>query len=124
LADGNSELAVGIAGPGGDTVQIYQGSSGELKSIAAYNLAAQAVGIQFGQLDSDPFGDVAVAAGQEITIVHGGPEFANPRAERLSLPFAVQALAIGNFVWDREARPELAVLGNDGELRVLEQERN
>ncbi|OLE55152.1 MAG: hypothetical protein AUG51_04660 [Acidobacteria bacterium 13_1_20CM_3_53_8] len=125
-ADGNTDVAVGIAGPSGHTLLIYDGAEGGLSGQpTSYQLPYEATAVEFGRLDSDPFMDAAVATGNEVEIVHGWGRLnrvsAESRVERVSVPFNVQSLALGNFVWDRQSNTEIAAQAEGGELYLLEQ---
>jgi hypothetical protein len=40
--------------------------------------------------------------------------------EQLSFPFAITSLAVGDFIWDREHRMEIALLSADGSVHLLQ----
>jgi len=75
-------------------------------------------------MDTDPFMDIAVAAGNEIDILHGwGRKFSparESRVERVKAPSEVLGMAVGRFVWNRQARQEIAVMGADGTVSILQ----
>ena len=124
-ADGFTDLAVGVSGPGGDAVLIFDdGMNGFSSPVAEYQLAEPASAIEFGGLDDDPFQDVAVAAGSELLVAHGWSRkeqvAAGSRVERFSVGAGVRGLALGQFTWDRQGRSEIAALTHDGTLRVVE----
>ena len=124
-ADGLTDLAVGVSGPGGDSLLIFDGAADGLsKALAEYQLSAPASAIEFGGLDDDSYMDVAVADGSELTVVHGwgrkeqvAPE---SRVERVNVGPGLRGLALGEFEWDRQGRTEIAALTYDGTVHVVE----
>jgi hypothetical protein len=79
-------------------------------------------------LDDDYPIDLAIAAENELIIVHGrdrklsyespvGSEVEPPRVDHHLQPFRIQSLAIGNFV--SNSRNDLALLSTDGDIYVL-----
>ncbi|MFZ0063084.1 MAG: hypothetical protein WAL47_13720, partial [Pyrinomonadaceae bacterium] len=124
-ADGFSDLAVGVSGPSGEVLLIFDdGVNGFSKALAEYPLSQPASAIEFGGLDDDPFQDVAVAAGSEILIVHGWGRkeqvVAESRGERVNVGSGLRGLALGHFAWDREGRSEIAALTQDGTVHIVE----
>jgi hypothetical protein len=123
-ADGFSDLAVGVAGPAGPALLIFDDAmAGFSHALLQYQLSAPASAIEFGGLDDDPFLDVAVAAGSEVDIIHGWGRDRSAafksRVERINLENNARGLAIGEFVWDREGRSEIAALTDDGSVHIL-----
>jgi CSLREA domain-containing protein len=128
-ADGRLDVAVGINGAQGPEVLIFDGASGGFQSEPLhFPMSSRAVSVEFGELDSDPFMDLAVADGSEVSIVHGwGRKVgANPQnqVERIPLAYTAQTIAVDNFTWDRQGTREIAVLAGDGSARVLENSRS
>jgi len=124
-ADGTPDLAVGISGPDGPAMLIYDGAAGSLSSEALrYQLPTQASAVEFGEVDSSPFMGVAVATGSEIEIIHGWGRKQNvnaqSRVERIDLGSNVRALALGFFIWNRAGSKQLAALLDDGTVRILQ----
>ena len=66
-------------------------------------------------------GDIAILAADKALILHGFSQYAGTsnsnRLETLSFDFPVQALALGDFIWDRENSTELALLKADGSVQ-------
>src|SRR5712691_9439153 len=107
LSGGVSALAAGHLGNGQAFTNLVVGISGSKKSfsllilgrtevglgaLASYPLGASASNIVFGDLDGDARPDLAVLAGGQVLIYHG----ASGQLEPVSLPFSVQALALGS----------------------------
>jgi hypothetical protein len=123
-----SDVAVGINGTDGPLVMVFDGGSDGLRGVPLnYSLPAEATSLTLGYFDRDSFFDLAVAAGQEVDIIHGqGIRRAgaivdpNSRIERLTLPFTARALVPGEFIWNRDNRKDLAVLADDGTVHTLQ----
>ena len=124
-ADGSADVAVAVSGSGGASLLLYDGAEGGLAGEpVSYRLSSPASAVEFGEMDSDPFMDVAVASGSQIVIVHGwGRKLTvdpQSRVERIDIPFTAMGLAPGFFIWNREARKQLAAIGEDGTVRILQ----
>ncbi|HEX7295749.1 MAG TPA: hypothetical protein VF251_08365, partial [Pyrinomonadaceae bacterium] len=124
-ADGFTDLAVGVSGPDGNSVLILDDATeGFSNALAEYRLSGPANGIEFGGLDDDPFTDLAIAAGNEVLVIHGWgrKEEVAPasRVERMNVGSDVRGLALGQFTWDRQARSEIAALTSDGTVHIAQ----
>ncbi len=126
-ADGMTDVAVGVTSPGGDALLIFDGAEGFSNPIAQFPLAGPASGIEFGGLDDDPFRDVAIAARNEIDIVHGWGRKSSvalsTRLQRIEIGSNLRGLALGEFTWDRDGRTEMAALTDDGIVQIVQQQR-
>jgi hypothetical protein len=70
--DGLTEIAVGILGSSGAAVLVFEGPEGALRSKPEiFPLSAEATALAFGQLDEGWLADLAVAAGDELLVIHG-----------------------------------------------------
>ncbi len=110
-------VAVSIDGPEGPRVAILAPSPQGLSEVGSYATPTPATSLAWGSLGGAQ--DLAVGAGNNVMLIYG-PLGANPETESVSLPFAVQALAVGDYIWDRDGRQEIAVLGGDGAVRILQ----
>ncbi|HKN84209.1 MAG TPA: VCBS repeat-containing protein, partial [Pyrinomonadaceae bacterium] len=124
-ADGKLDVGVGVNGPGGTELLIYDGANGGLTGTPMqFPLTSEASVIRFDGMDDDPFVDAVVATGGDVLIVHGWGRKESPalnsRLECVSTPSEIRGLAVGNFSWNREGRPEIAALASDGAVRLLE----
>ena len=129
--DGLADVVVGVAGPAGPQVLVFEGSQGALRSAPeTFPAPAEVTALALGQLDDHYAIDLAVAAGHELLIVHGRDRklsldatqrTAVPPAtvDRTSLPFTITALATGDFVPEQGYRLELALLAEDGVVHLL-----
>jgi CSLREA domain-containing protein len=114
LADGYADVIVGTSGA---NLLIFEAMTSILnQQPSVYQLPAAADSVVLGQLDDDSSTDLAVIAGGQIYLQHGGER---PSPERIELPFAVKTLTIGDFIWDRDSRMELAIAADDGSLKIL-----
>jgi hypothetical protein len=98
-------------------VAILAPSTHGLTAVGSYPTPAQANSLAWGSLGSGL--DLAVGAGNNVMLIYS-PLSQNPETETVTLPFAVQALAVGDYIWDRDGRQEIAVLGGDGAVRILQ----
>ena len=68
--------------------------------------------------------DILAAVGGKIAIIHGsypGNESSKAgQVEILNQGFDASAARVGNFVWDREDLPEIALLSSNGTVHILE----
>lgn len=124
--DGLADVVIGVTTTAGAHALVFAGRKGALMSSPeVLDLPSEATAAAIGDVDEDLASDVAVAAGQELLIVHGEPKrpalnralTAAPRIERRALPFAVEAIAAGDFTGDR--RIELALVSDGGEVQMM-----
>src|SRR5215213_3170786 len=123
-ADGFTDVAVGVTGPGGESLLIFDAVEGLSNALVQQPLTGPASAIEFGGLDDDPFMDVAAAAGSEIVVNHGWGRkeqvAATSREERINVSGGLRGLAVGDFAWDREGRIEIAALTSDGVVQIVQ----
>ena len=129
-ADGLTDVAVGFIASDGPRVLVFESPEGALRGAPeSFKLSAPASALALGQLDDDSAFDLAIAAGNEVTIVHGrdrklsldAAHRADVKAAQLSrstVQSAITSIAVGDFAGD--GRSELAALMADGKVRVLE----
>ena len=127
-----SEIAVGISSGAGSQVLVYAAKESVLTDTpVTYSLPATATAIALGQLDDSSPMDLAVAAGNEVLILHDAGQaapnqkaaaaFHQSQIEHIGFSSAVTSVAVGDFISDRQSRTELAALGNDGTIHILTQ---
>ena len=112
--DGLPDVIVGV----GSEVLIYQGLgdifSGEPSRISITNNVET---LAVGQLDANSFIDIAVGNGNQISIISGSDT--ENEVNKLPQYFAIKSLIVGDFVPDREFRPEIATLDESGTIHIL-----
>jgi CSLREA domain-containing protein len=124
--DNVADIAFAVNTENGASLLIYKGASNVFSDAPlAYRLPAQSASLAIGQLDNQDPMDIIAAVGGRVAIIHGSYPDENQSArasqvEILDQVFDAAAVRVGNFVWDRENRPEIAVLGADGSVRILE----
>jgi hypothetical protein len=70
--DGLTDIVIGIAGESGPQILVFEGPGGALRSTPeAFALRAPATSLAMGQFDDEFPIDLAIAAGDELMIVHG-----------------------------------------------------
>lgn len=122
LPDNRTDLAVGIETENGGALLVFEGDNGIGDAPIGYELSAPADMLAIGQMDDSPWMDVTILAAGQISILHGrnprdGRESAKraaSRLEQIDVPFPVRSFAVGHFIYDRDARNELALLKDDG----------
>ena len=130
-ADGLADLAVGVTGREGPQVLVFEGPGGAFRrEPETIILPAEAASLALGQLDSSYEYDLAIAAGNEMLIVHGRDrklsldekrqaEVKPAILDRNSFPFLIKAIALGRFTQAQGPASDIAVLSDGGEVRYL-----
>ena len=114
-------VAVGTDGPERPRLVVFAPTRSGLTQAAIYALPAPATSIAWGALGGGTGTDLAIASGSTVVVIYSALS-SHPRRANLNLHFHVGALAPGDFVSDRNGMTEIAVLGDDGQVRILEQE--
>jgi Bacterial Ig-like domain (group 3) len=111
-------IAVGTDGPGGPRLVVFAPSHSGLISAASYTLPAPATSVAWGALGGGTGTDLAVSSGTSVVVIYSA---LSPQAQRaiINFRFRVEALTLGDFIWDRNSTTEMAVLGGDGLVRIL-----
>jgi len=129
--DGLDDVVVGVNGKQGPQVLVFEWPEGALRGEPeVFAAPAEVTALALGQLDDHYAYDLAVSAGKELLVVHGRDRRlsldASRRAEvkpatvdRHTLPFAVAALAVGDFALENGNQPELALLSEAGVVHIL-----
>jgi CSLREA domain-containing protein len=130
--DGLTDVVVGIIGRDGPQVLIFESPRGALRDKPeAVSLPSETTALAMGRLDDDEMMDLAVLVANRVVIIHGRDRRLSLDAEQqtgvppaaidqLSLPFVATSLALGDFIWDRDHRTDMAVLSADGVVHFLE----
>ena len=133
--DGQTDVAVAIENGKGAQLLIFESPEGAFKhQPEIFALPSAATDLAIGHLDRDSYGDVAVACGNNLTIVHGRGQaypldlmaemdIKRPAAAMQTRQFAfgISGLAIGKFTASRG--DSLAVLATDGSIYTLDPQR-
>ena len=128
--DSRTDLVVGIVGSDGPALLAYEANQGVVAEAAStYPLPAAATSVTLGRLDEDGATDLAIIAGNRLYVLHGEDDEASGygsvpdqragQLEAIALPFGVKAAAVSDFIWDRDARMELAVAAEDGTVQIV-----
>jgi hypothetical protein len=118
-------VVVAVNGSAGSSVLVYDPARGGLLAPpSATSVGASVTSVAIGDLDGDPYNDVAIVAGGRLLILHGG-EAASAggpdRLEAVDLPFGVQSAALGRYIPERPHRTQLALAADDGSVRLMAQ---
>ena len=116
------QVAVGTDDPEGSRLVVFAPSRSGLVNVATYTLPAPATSIAWGALGGGTGTDLAVSSGTSVVVIYSA---LNPEARRATVNFRfhAQALTLGDFIWDRNGMTEMAVLGDDGMVRILRHAR-
>ena len=119
--DGLADIVVAVTGTAGSKLLVYEGSAGALRTAPeSIQLPSEARSIAIGTLDDDYPVDIAVASGRDLLVVDGRDRKRDPqqpRVARLTTPFAISSLAIGDFIGD--VRNEIALHSEDAKLHIF-----
>ncbi|HLQ49845.1 MAG TPA: hypothetical protein VK129_00025, partial [Terriglobales bacterium] len=116
-------IIVAVERPQGPALLVYDTSANGLYLIGAYPLQAPATAVAAGNLDGDAIADVAVISGGNLSILYG--RNLTPAGnlaqglEQVPLPFSSVAVALGNYIFDRDTRSQIALLASDGSLNIV-----
>lgn len=119
-ADGRDDIVVGTSG----RLLVFDGADGGVTgSPMEIAIPGKVRTVRLGGMDDDPFVDIIAATDSEIYILHGwgrkNTQAAESQLELVTSDIGVREMTIGHFVWDREARIEIAVESNDGVVSIL-----
>ena len=128
--DGLDDLVVGISDDSGSSLLVFQSRDGaKAAQPGKIPLPAAANEIILGHIDRVLGLDMVVAAGHDLLLVQGvnslPPPLAalpEPRIETRSFPFFIQSVSLGDFIWEPEHLNELALLSDEGETIILQNE--
>jgi parallel beta-helix repeat protein len=124
--DGLADVVVGIAAASGPQLLVFSGHKGAANAAPdVLSMPSAVTSVALGDFGHDQTIDAAVAAGQELIVIHGQSRrlpgaretTAADRLDRRSLPFAVGSMVAGDFTGDR--RTDLALASQDGAVHVL-----
>jgi hypothetical protein len=101
----------------GSQLTIFAPTAQGLTAGASYELPASGDSVAWGNLGGGM--DVAVGAGSNVVLVYGALT-SKALTETVTVPFKVQGLTLGDFIWDRDGRTEISVLADDGSIQILQ----
>jgi len=133
--DGQTDVAVAFSNSKGAFLAVFEHPESAFKhKPELFKLPAPANEITIGNLDEDFYADIAVASGNQLTIIHGRGQaypwdlipqsgIQRPKAfvATRQMPFAISAMTVGRFSTKRGET--LAILGADGNIYRLEPNR-
>ena len=131
--DGMMDISIGILSRRGPKVMMFASSGGALNAEPEiFDLPGEASYLAVGQLDDEDSLDLAVAAGNELLIVHGRNQglssvenkkdgLAHTRVDHRAFPFQIKSLAVGNFADLHEQ--DILLLSQAGEIHRLSRNR-
>ncbi len=113
----DGHVAVSIDGSNGPQLRILAPSAAGLTESATHALPARGDSVAWGSLGGGA--DLAVGADANVVMIYNalGNE---PQTETVSVPFLVRAVTLGDFIWDRDGRTEIAALAEDGSIHILQ----
>lgn len=113
----DGHVAVALNGPNGSQLIMLNPTSSGLVQSASYPLPAQGNSVAWGSLGGRA--DIAVGAGSNVVMIYNALS-AKPQTENVTVPFQVMGLAVGDFIWDQDARSEISILAGDGSVQILQ----
>lgn len=129
--DGLNDLVVGVNGPKGAQLIVFEGPEGFLRaSPEIFPMPDEVSAIAIGRIDQDHLVDIAVAAGSALVFIHGRDRGLSGMPLQHSLmrnsvidvrPWAsrIVSLAWGNFLTETGFRAEIAVLDETGTVHIV-----
>jgi len=133
-ADGLTDLVVGVTGPTGDRIVVFEGPNGAMNAQPeTFKSPAPIIDLTLGDLDHDQMRDIAVGLESQLLVIHGrdrrlslnAKQRASVKAasvEKTSLKAPLSALAAGEFTGD--GKSDLAYINGRGDLWILAQPDN
>lgn len=133
--DGQADLAIAVNNSNGAFLLVFEHPESAFKhKPEIFKLNSPATNLAIGHLDDDFYADIAVASGNELTIIHGrgqaypwdldkkfGIERPKAVVAKRQLPFTIADLEIGDFNGARG--DDLAILADSGSISILEPAR-
>ncbi|HEX8398716.1 MAG TPA: NosD domain-containing protein [Pyrinomonadaceae bacterium] len=134
--DGQTDVAAVVTNSKGSFLFVFEHPESAFKhKPEIFKLDSPAASVAIGNLDDDFYADIAVASGNQLTIIHGrgqaypwdlnkrfGIERPKAVVAKRQMPFAIAGLEIGDF--NDSPGEDLAILSNSGSVFVLEPARS
>jgi uncharacterized repeat protein (TIGR01451 family) len=109
-----SNLLVGVSSPRQTFLAVYGVGPQGLGPVAAFPLSAPVSSINFGEFGEMGRQDAAFLSGGQVFILRAS----TMQLTKVSLPVSATAMALGSFVFDRNAGSQIALLGSDGSIHI------
>jgi uncharacterized repeat protein (TIGR01451 family) len=109
-----SNLLVAISSSDATFLAVYGLGPRGLAPVAAFPLSAPALSINFGEFGDMGRQDAAFLSGGQVFILRSS----NMQLTKVSLPVSAVAMALGSFIFDRNAGSQIALLGSDGSIHI------
>lgn len=135
-ADQQTDIAAAYVNRGKSYVATYEHPEGAFaRKPEVFALPSAVNSLAIGNLDKDPYGDIAAAGGHNVTLIHGRGQaypldlkadldIQRPPAfiQTQQMSFSIADISIGRF--GKERGESLALLSSDGRISLLEPQRN
>jgi len=129
-ADGLADVIVGIDGSTGPQLLVFESPDGALRGQAeVHDLPAEATAFALGRLDDDHLIDLATSAGPHLVLLRGRDRRLSldpqrqaevERATLVDRPLAFTAASVVIDEFTGDSRPDIALVSEAGEVRLLE----
>ena len=124
--DGLADVVAAVRTSNGQQLLVFEDPAGAFAAPPeSVDLGADIIDLALGQIDGVPGIDIVIAARSELSILHGRDRqqsaavTTSPEVSRLRLPFPIVAVAIGDFASEGLPIDELAVLSEEGLIRLV-----
>ena len=109
------DVIVSVSDPKENTfsLSVYSGSKTGLVSLTQYPLSAPASNLVFDTL-ADSMPDLVFLSGGDVYVLRS----TSMQVERIPLPLSASGLALGSFIYDRNAGLQLALVSSDGSIHI------
>jgi len=120
-----AQLLAGIRDARGSKLSVFTPSDAGMRAVETLDLPGDATSVQFADLDADGASDAAIVAGDRLLLLHGADfgavlDGGMPQSlEFVTTSYGVKQLAIGNFIFDRSPRLQIAAVSTDGAVHIL-----
>lgn len=134
-ADGLTDVIVAVSGADGAQILVFEGPEGALlRKPEMITLPSEATALALGHFDNSSERDLALTAGNDLILIHGRDRRLYSDQKRvietappvlLSLTHfsnSLISITTGNFTGDQKL--DLALLGEDGSIRICERTKD
>ncbi|HBB94854.1 MAG TPA: hypothetical protein DC054_05635, partial [Blastocatellia bacterium] len=129
--DGLPDIVIGGRDLAGPYALVFEGPEGALRAEPErFELPSAPAAFAIGQFEGSPDREVVIAAGSELAVIEGRDRKLSLNAGEKSkvapaavtlraMPYAITALAAGDFIWDSAHNTDLALLDTNGSVHFL-----